>query len=190
VRHGLATIGEARGLPWLQNHLDYCTTPLLSEPWVLDMDSTVRTSYGHQEAGARAPELCPYRLNNRLGRGNCVRAPSYPTSMQHSLPCVCCRNGRATSPLPPCRLACSAAAASGRPRRSISAPDTASTITALRQIGLSSWCQIRRLPAPDGRSRLDQDGLSGPASPFYPLATSTSTIESASTSVLSGLAPS
>jgi hypothetical protein len=31
------------------NHLDYCTTPLLGEPWVLDMDSTVKTLYGHQE---------------------------------------------------------------------------------------------------------------------------------------------
>ena len=49
VRRGLAKIGEAKGLPWLQNHLDYCTSPLLSEPWVLDMDSTVKTLYGHQE---------------------------------------------------------------------------------------------------------------------------------------------
>jgi hypothetical protein len=44
---GLATIGEAKGLPWLQNHLDYCTALLLSEPWALDMDSTVKTLYGH-----------------------------------------------------------------------------------------------------------------------------------------------
>jgi hypothetical protein len=49
VRRGLATIGEAKGLPWLQNHLDYCTAPLLGEPWVLDMDSTVKTLYGNQE---------------------------------------------------------------------------------------------------------------------------------------------
>jgi hypothetical protein len=49
VRRGLARIGEAKGLSWLQNHLDYCTTPLLGEPWVLDMDSTVKTLYGHQE---------------------------------------------------------------------------------------------------------------------------------------------
>jgi hypothetical protein len=49
VRRGLAKIHEAKGLPWLQNPLDYCTTPLLSEPWVLDMDSTVKTLYGHQE---------------------------------------------------------------------------------------------------------------------------------------------
>src|ERR1700704_2985198 len=49
VRRGLAKIDEAKGLPWLQTHLDYCTAPLLSEPWVLDMDSTVKTLYGHQE---------------------------------------------------------------------------------------------------------------------------------------------
>jgi hypothetical protein len=49
VRRGLSKIDEAKGLPWLQNHLDYCTTPLLGEPWILDMDSTVKTLYGHQE---------------------------------------------------------------------------------------------------------------------------------------------
>src|SRR6202453_1262052 len=49
VRRGLAKIDPAKGLPWLQNHLDYCTAPLLSEPWVLDMDSTVKTLYGQQE---------------------------------------------------------------------------------------------------------------------------------------------
>jgi hypothetical protein len=49
VRRGLAKIDEAKGLPWLQHHLDYCTSPLLGEPWVLDMDSTVKTLYGHQE---------------------------------------------------------------------------------------------------------------------------------------------
>jgi DDE family transposase len=49
VRRSLAKIDEAKGLPWLQSHLDYCTTPLLGEPWILDMDSTVKTLYGHQE---------------------------------------------------------------------------------------------------------------------------------------------
>ncbi len=49
VRRGLAKIDEAKGLPWLQNHLDYCAAPLLGEPWVLDMDSTVKPLYGHQE---------------------------------------------------------------------------------------------------------------------------------------------
>jgi hypothetical protein len=35
-------------------------------------------------AGAWTPELCPYRLNNRLGWGYCVHVPSCPASVQHS----------------------------------------------------------------------------------------------------------
>jgi hypothetical protein len=49
VRRGLAKIDEAEGLAWLQTHLDACTAPLLSEPWILDMDSTVKALYGHQD---------------------------------------------------------------------------------------------------------------------------------------------
>lgn len=49
VRRGLKKMDEAKGRTWLQNHFDYCTTPLLGEPWVLDMDSTVKPLYGHQE---------------------------------------------------------------------------------------------------------------------------------------------
>lgn len=41
MRRGLKKMNEAEGLVWLQNHLDYCTTPLLGELLVLDMDSTV-----------------------------------------------------------------------------------------------------------------------------------------------------
>jgi hypothetical protein len=53
VRRNLEKIEEHAGLSWLQNHLDYCTAPLLGEPWILDMDSTVKPLYGHQE-GANA----------------------------------------------------------------------------------------------------------------------------------------
>ena len=49
VRRGLAKIDEAAGLAWLRTHLDYCSSPLLSEPWVLDIDSTIKPLYGHQE---------------------------------------------------------------------------------------------------------------------------------------------
>ncbi len=49
VRRGFKAIAEDESRPWLQRHLDYCTAPLLSEPWVLDMDSTVKPLYGHQE---------------------------------------------------------------------------------------------------------------------------------------------
>src|SRR6204780_2311213 len=53
VRRNLEKIEERAGLNWLRNHLDYCTAPLLGEPWILDMDSTVKPLYGHQE-GAKA----------------------------------------------------------------------------------------------------------------------------------------
>ena len=49
VRRGFKAIGEDEGKQWLQRHLDYCTAPLLSEPWILDGDSTVKPLYGHQE---------------------------------------------------------------------------------------------------------------------------------------------
>ena len=37
----------------MQRHLDYCTAPLLSEPWILDMDSTVKPIYGHQDGAVQ-----------------------------------------------------------------------------------------------------------------------------------------
>jgi hypothetical protein len=49
VRRGFKAIPEDEGREWLQRHLDYCTAPLLAEPWVMDMDSTVKPLYGHQE---------------------------------------------------------------------------------------------------------------------------------------------
>ena len=50
VRRGLAKIDEAAGSAWLQTHLDYCSSPLPSEPWVLDIDSTwIKPLCGQQE---------------------------------------------------------------------------------------------------------------------------------------------
>src|SRR6516164_1473458 len=49
VRRGLDKIEESKGLAWLQQHLDYTTHPLMSEPWILDIDTTVKLLYGHQE---------------------------------------------------------------------------------------------------------------------------------------------
>ena len=49
VRRNLEKIDKAAGLAWLRNHLDYCTMPLLGEPWALDIDSTIKPLYGHQE---------------------------------------------------------------------------------------------------------------------------------------------
>ena len=50
VRRALGKIEEAAGIAWLREQLEYCTRPLLSEPWILDVDTTVKPLYGHQEA--------------------------------------------------------------------------------------------------------------------------------------------
>src|SRR6187551_2111703 len=49
VRRALAKIDETAGMDWLQTHLDYCVSPLLQEPWVLDVDTTIKPLYGAQE---------------------------------------------------------------------------------------------------------------------------------------------
>src|SRR4029077_9768161 len=49
VRRALSKIEAEAGRSWLQEQLDYCTRPLLGEPWILDVDTTVKPLYGHQE---------------------------------------------------------------------------------------------------------------------------------------------
>ena len=49
VRRNLGKIEEVPGLTWLQGHLDYSVAPLLDEPWVLDVDTTIKPLYGEQE---------------------------------------------------------------------------------------------------------------------------------------------
>jgi hypothetical protein len=50
VRRALGKIEETAGVAWLREQLDYCVRPLLGEPWILDVDTTVKPLYGHQEA--------------------------------------------------------------------------------------------------------------------------------------------
>jgi hypothetical protein len=49
VRRGLISMPEAGSEEWLKNNLKASYEPLLEEPWVLDVDSTVKQLYGHQE---------------------------------------------------------------------------------------------------------------------------------------------
>jgi hypothetical protein len=49
VRREFDKIEESADLVWLQEHLDYTTRPLLSEPWILDIDTTMKPLYGHQQ---------------------------------------------------------------------------------------------------------------------------------------------
>ena len=49
ARRALQRLDEAAGIRWLQSHLYYCYSPLLSQPWILDVDVTVKPLYGKQE---------------------------------------------------------------------------------------------------------------------------------------------
>src|SRR5262245_59369443 len=55
VRRGLDKIDEEAGETWLQGHFDYTTRPLLSEPWILDIDTTVKPAL--RASGRRRGEL-------------------------------------------------------------------------------------------------------------------------------------
>jgi hypothetical protein len=49
VRRAFVGADAAECSVWLQNHLGFCYGPLLHEPWILDVDTTVKPLYGHQE---------------------------------------------------------------------------------------------------------------------------------------------
>jgi hypothetical protein len=45
----LKRMAQVPAINWLQNHLQSCYEPLLTTPWILDVDVTVKPIYGHQE---------------------------------------------------------------------------------------------------------------------------------------------
>jgi Transposase DDE domain group 1 len=49
VRRAFKAIDETEGAAWLRGHLAFCVEPLLAEPWILDVDTTIKPLYGHQE---------------------------------------------------------------------------------------------------------------------------------------------
>src|SRR6266571_1149124 len=49
VRRALKAMEKNESERWMKRHLKACYEPLLEEPWILDMDSTVKPLYGHQE---------------------------------------------------------------------------------------------------------------------------------------------
>ena len=49
VRRAMKTLDEERSALWLKQHLRASYEPLLEEPWALDIDTTVKVLYGHQE---------------------------------------------------------------------------------------------------------------------------------------------
>ena len=49
ARRALKKMDETEGVDWLQNHLQRSYEPLLTQPWILDSDVTVKPLYGRQE---------------------------------------------------------------------------------------------------------------------------------------------
>ena len=49
VRRGMKALDEAASAEWLKRHLKASYEPLLQEPWILDVDTTVKPLYGHQQ---------------------------------------------------------------------------------------------------------------------------------------------
>lgn len=49
ARRALRRVDEAQGIAWLDRHLANTTRPLLTTPWILDLDATVKCLYGKQQ---------------------------------------------------------------------------------------------------------------------------------------------
>src|SRR5918993_1204689 len=50
-----ALMPETDAEVWLRRHLDETTLPLLGVPWILDVDTTVKPLFGHQEGAGYNP---------------------------------------------------------------------------------------------------------------------------------------
>ena len=53
LRRGLSHIDKTQSDGWLGHHLRRSYEPLLAEPWILDIDTTVKLLYGHQEGAVK-----------------------------------------------------------------------------------------------------------------------------------------
>ena len=96
IRDAMKRMPEAEALQWLSSELRACVEPVLTQPWVLDIDTTVKPVYGHQQ-GAQIgynphkpgrPSLCYhsyFMANTRLCLGLEVTGGKEHAS-KHSLP--------------------------------------------------------------------------------------------------------
>lgn len=96
VRDALRRIPEDTGLKWLSKHLIASIEPMLKLPWIMDLDTTVKPLYGHQQGAEIAYNPTkpgrPSHLNHsyfianlRLCLGTDVQ-PGKTTAARHSLP--------------------------------------------------------------------------------------------------------
>ena len=49
VRGAWRRLEETAGLQWLEGELRACVEPVLSQPWIMDIDVTIKTIYGRQQ---------------------------------------------------------------------------------------------------------------------------------------------
>lgn len=49
IRRCCESLEESDALSWIKGHMNFCYHPLLSEDWILDVDTTVKCLYGNQE---------------------------------------------------------------------------------------------------------------------------------------------
>ena len=91
IRRAFKAIDEAEGAAWLRGPLGFCVEPLLAEPWILDVDTTIKPLYGHQEGAVlgytipgspdvRALAITPIRWLRRVWSSMSTSVPA--TSMR------------------------------------------------------------------------------------------------------------
>ena len=96
ARRALSKMDESAGVAWLDRHLGATTRPLLSTPWILDLDATVKCLYGKQEGAVAGynpkkpgrPSHCYHSAlmaNTRLALGVEVMAGN-ETAPMHRMP--------------------------------------------------------------------------------------------------------
>ena len=81
---------------WQQKHLGYCYEPLLDEQWILDIDTTVKVLYGHQEGaevgynpikpGRPAHIIHTYMMSETRLILDCEVLPGKQSASSYSLP--------------------------------------------------------------------------------------------------------
>lgn len=73
VRRNFGKLDETAGVQWLQDHLGYCVAPLLTEPWILDADVTVKPLYGHQDGAVKGYNPHKHSCSRSLHSGKSCR---------------------------------------------------------------------------------------------------------------------
>ena len=90
ARRALARIDESLGVAWLNRHLAKTTQPLLTTPWILDLDATVTCLYGKQEGAVvgdhpKKPGRPSHRYHNAW-MAVAVDVPGNETAPRHRMP--------------------------------------------------------------------------------------------------------